>query len=107
MFVSQKLKLHRSRASELRELSHHFFLVNAHVFFLLIFYFWQKKKAHGFFFSMCLGWLIFCPDRVQIPELWGNSDFISPFLYLDISLQSQDHRPCRWLAQAPLGHVTG
>ena len=36
---------------------------------------------------MCLGWLIFCPDRVQIPELWGNSDFISPFLYLDISLQ--------------------
>ena len=50
-------------------------------------YFWQKKKAHGFFFSMCLGWLIFCPDRVQIPELWGNSDFISPFLYLDISLQ--------------------
>ena len=86
MFVSQKLKWHRSRASELRELSHHFFLVNAHVFFLLIFYFWQKKKAHGFFFSMCLGWLIFCPDRVQIPELWGNSVFISPFLYLDISL---------------------
>ncbi len=36
---------------------------------------------------MCLGWLIFCPDRVQILELWGNSDFISPFLYLDISLQ--------------------
>ena len=53
----------------------------------LIFYFWKKKKAHGFFFSMCLVWLIFCPDRVQIPELWGNSDFISPFLYLDISLQ--------------------
>ena len=50
------------------------------------FYFGQKKKAHGFFFSMCLGWLLFGCDRVQIPELWGNSDFISPFLYLDISL---------------------
>ena len=33
---------------------------------------------------MCLGWLISCPDRVQIPELWGNSVFISPFLFLGI-----------------------
>jgi len=34
---------------------------------------------------MCLGWLLFGCDRVQIPELWGNSDFISLFLHLDIS----------------------
>ncbi len=34
---------------------------------------------------MCLGGLIFGCARVQIPELWENSVFISPFLYLDIS----------------------
>ncbi len=28
--------------------------------------------------------LLFSCAGVQIPELWGNSDFISPFLYLDI-----------------------
>ena len=51
---------------------------------------------------MCLGWLIFCTDRVQIPELWGNSVFISLFLYLNISplkneksLENQGFSDCR------------
>ena len=47
--------IERSRASELRELSHHFFLVNAHVFFLLIFIFGKRKRHTDFSFPCALG----------------------------------------------------